>query len=169
MDDKELIAIAVLNWKRIGEKLMGCDDCNHSEKYYLVVPLLLEQALVSPFRIVASYCSSRELNSQFDDAITASDIIWNCWLMELGAIVQLEMLRFAFSGGAIIPMDVLVSMEIGIELSRLRIELAGRVIGKIGKWMENMEDRIIHMVDGASDGELILLEGDRYILLLNNK
>ena len=147
MDDKELVGIVVSNWKRIGDILLACNS-NHSEKYYQVVPMLLDQALVSPFRIVASYCSSDELKSQFDDGITASAIIWNCWLMELGAIVQLEMLRFAFAGGAVIPMDVLVSMEIGIELSRLRIELGDRVIDKIGKWMLNMESRILDMVEG---------------------
>ena len=91
MDEEQLIALAVANWKRIGETLLAVDS-NHSEKYYQVVPMLLDQALVSPFRIVASYCSSDELKSQFDDGITTSAIIWNCWLTELAAVTQTAML-----------------------------------------------------------------------------
>ena len=145
MDEEQLIALAVGNWKQIGDILNKKE--NHSPTYYNAIGWLLDEALGSPFKIVASYLAAKDLNSQFDSE-TTKDIIWNCWLMELGAIVQLEMLRFAFAGGAVIPMDVLVSMEIGIELSRLRIELGDRVIDKIGKWMLNMESRILDMVEG---------------------
>jgi hypothetical protein len=146
MNETELIGIVVSNWKRIGDILLAVDG-NHSEKYYQVIPMLLDRALVSPFRIVASYCSNQELKSQFDDGITTSAIVWNCWLIELGAIVQLEMLRFAFADEADIPLDVLVSMEIGIELSRLRIQLDDVVIEKLGTWMKNMERKIIDILE----------------------
>ena len=150
MDEEQLIALAVGNWKQIGDILNKKE--NHSPTYYNAIGWLLDEALGSPFKIVASYLAAKDLNSQFDSE-TTKDIIWNCWLVELGAIVQLHMLRGVFANEANgKSLDVLASMEIGIELSLMRRNLEEEVIGGIGSWLEMREELVIGIdYDGEMD------------------
>ena len=150
MDEEQLIALAVENWKQIGDILKKKD--NHSPAYYNAIGWLLDDVLGSPFRIVASYLAAKDLNSQFDSE-TNDTIVWNCWLVELGAIVQLQMLRGVFANEANgKSLDVLASMEIGIELSLMRRNLEEEVIGGIGSWLEMREELVIGIdYDGEMD------------------
>lgn len=154
MDETVLINLIVSNWKRIGDILLDSDE-HHSDKYYEIVPRLLDAVLVSPFRLVANYCINPSLYSQFDSAITTNHIIWNCWLMELGAVVQYEMLRYTSGERYELELDILVSMEIGIELSRLRIELGDDAIGKIGDWIQQWESHILNTLSEIGNGKNI--------------
>ena len=151
MDETVLINLVVANWKRISDILLDSDG-HHSDKYYEVVPRLLDAVLVSPFRLVANYCSTPGLHSQFDDTITTNHIIWNCWLMELGAVVQYEMLRNISGKRYDIELDILVSMEIGIELSRLRMELEEEVMIKLGNWIQKWETYILTILSEIGNG-----------------
>ena len=145
MDEEQLIALAVANWKRIGEILR--EKGNHSTAYYNAMGWLLDEGLVSPFKIVASYLAAKDLNSQFDSE-TNDIIVWNCWLVELGAIVQLNMLRSILVEEANDKsLDVLVSMEIGIELSLMRRNLEEEVMYKLGGWLEKRELTIYNCLD----------------------
>ena len=156
MDDTVLINLVVANWKRIGDILLDSDGCHsdryHSDKYYEVVPRLLDAVLVSPFRLVANYCSTSGLYSQFDNTITTNHIIWNCWLMELGAVVQYEMLRNISGLRCDLELDILVSMEIGIELSCLRIELDEDVMIKLENWIKKWENNILSGLSEIGNG-----------------
>ena len=145
MDEEQLIALAVENWKQIGDILKKKD--NHSPAYYNAIGWLLDDVLGSPFRIVASYLAAKDLNSQFDSE-TNDTIVWNCWLVELGAIVQLQMLRSILAEEANEKsLDVLVSMEIGIELSLMRRYLEEDVMYKLGGWLEKRELTIYNCLD----------------------
>ena len=145
MDEEQLIALAVANWKRIGEILR--EKGNHSTAYYNAMGWLLDEGLVSPFKIVASYLAAKDLNSQFDSE-TNDTIVWNCWLVELGAIVQLQMLRSILAEEANEKsLDVLVSMEIGIELSLMRRNLEEDVMKILGGWLEKQESSIYNWLD----------------------
>ena len=151
MDDTGVINLVVANWKRIGDILLDSDG-HHSDKYYKVVPKLLDAVLVSPFRLVANYCSTPGLYSQFDNGITTNHIIWNCWLMELGAVVQYEMLRNISGLRCDLELDILVSMEIGIELSRLRIELDEDVMIKLENCIKKWENNILSGLSEIGNG-----------------
>ena len=145
MDVEQLIALAVANWKQIGDILKKKE--NHSPAYYKVMEWLIDEVLVSPVRIVSSYLASKDMNSQFYDE-TNDIIVWNCWLAELGAIVQLHMLRSIFARNANEKsLDVLVSMEIGIELSLMRKNLEEDVMKKLGGWLEKRELTIYNCLD----------------------
>jgi hypothetical protein len=120
INEKTTIDIVIRNLKEIKNLLLS--QSNHTSSYYNTIPLLLDEVLVSPFKIVANTAIFVvEMKLDDKDIEIAKHIIWNSILVEIAAVLQYEMMQFNFAEVCNLKIDVLLSMEIGIELSRMKI------------------------------------------------
>lgn len=141
--DDEIINIVISYWSRIGKYLQT--SLNHTSSYYNIITKLLDEFLISPFMIVVNTCCYIQSKPQIDINI-AKQIIYNSLLIELNIIIQYEMMRFTFEDKYSLELDILTCMEIGIELSKLRIELERDDTQNSKDDMKNSKDYIINLL-----------------------